>query len=352
MVKAISRRDFLKFSSMAFGSLSTKRIFDWFPDDEGFPSDVIAIGRVGTKEIDIFTTDDYKSEKVGVRYRDQIIPIFEIIIEPEDKPNSPRWYRTFGGYAHSAHVPIVKRILNEPLVYIPEEGWLGEITVPYTRSYRKTLTYGWVPLYRLYYQSVHWVTGIEEGQDGEPWYKITDELLKIDYYVPAAHVRIIMPEELRPISPEVPWEDKRIEVSLRDQSMKAYEGDKVVLNTLVSTGIPSVGATSNGIPTITPTGRFNVSVKMPSKHMGNGKMTDDIHAYELPGVPWVTFFTETGIAFHGTYWHHNYGYKMSHGCVNMTIEEAKWLYLWALPEIEPHEWERRGYGTQVTVYNS
>jgi len=350
MNSSISRRDFLKFSSVALGSMATKPYFDWFPEDEGFPADVIALGRVGTKEIDIFTEDDYKSEKVGVRYRDQIIPIFEVIIEPEDKPNSPRWYRTFGGYAHSAHVPIVERNLNTPLVWVPEEGWLGEITVPYTRSYRNTMTYGWVPLYRLYYQSLHWVTAVEEGPDGEAWYKLTDELLKIDYHVPATHVRIIMPEELTPISPDVPFEDKRIEVSLKDQSLIAYESGEVVLETLVSTGIPSIGATANGIPTNTPDGRFNVMVKMPSKHMGDGKMTDDIHAYELPGVPWVTFFTGEGVAFHGTYWHHNYGYKMSHGCVNMTVEEAKWLYLWTLPVIEPHEWERRGYGTQVIVY--
>jgi len=350
MSDSISRRDFLKFSSVALGSLAANPLFDWFPEGDGFPSEVIALGRVGTEEIDIFTEDDYQSEKVGIRFRDQLIPIFEVIIEPEDLPNSPRWYRTFGGYAHSAHIQIVERHLNNPLRWVPEEGWLGEITVPYTRSYRNTLTYGWVPLYRLYYQSVHWVTGVEEGQDGEPWYKITDELLKIDYYVPATHVRIIMPEELAPISPHIPWEDKRIEVSLKDQSLIAYERDKVVLSTLVSTGIPSAGATATGIPTITPTGRFNVSVKMPSKHMGNGKMTDDINAYELPGVPWATFFTETGVAFHGTYWHYNFGYKMSHGCVNMTVEEAKWLYRWALPEIEPDVWEQRGYGTQVLVY--
>ena len=90
---------------------------------------------------------------------------------------------------------------------------------------------------------------------------------------------------------------------------------------------------------------------MPSKHMGNGRITDDIAAYELPGVPWVSFFVfETGVAFHGTYWHYNFGRRMSHGCVNMTMEDAKWLYRWALPISEFFEWEHRGLGTQVVVY--
>ena len=79
-------------------------------------------------------------------------------------------------------------------------------------------------------------------------------------------------------------------------------------------------------------------------------MTDNINAYELPGVPWVCFFDQNGVAFHGTYWHDNFGYKMSHGCVNMLMEEAKWLYRWVLPETEASSWETRGYGTSVHVY--
>ena len=350
-MNVLSRRDFLKVSSLAIGSLAFRSVDTWFPDGEGFPSDVIGVGRVGIQEIEIYKEPSYKSDPVGKLQRDDLFPIFEELIDPEALHNAPRWYRSFRGYVHSAHVQRVDgRHINTPLPWVPEEGWLGEITVPYTRAYRLTQTYGWVPLYRLYYQSVHWATGVEEGMDGKPWYKLTDELLHIDYHIPAEHMRIIHPNELTPISPEVPWEEKRIEVSIDDQTLTAYEGNRVVLHTLVSTGIPSLGTTSNGIPTATPRGRFNIQVKMPSKHMGDGKMTANINAYELPGVPWVCFFEETGVAFHGTYWHYNFGHKMSHGCVNMTVEEAKWLYRWALPPTEPQEWERRGLGTQVKVY--
>lgn len=50
--------------------------------------------------------------------------------------------------------------------------------------------------------------------------------------------------------------------------------------------------------------------------------------YYLPGVPSVMYFYQ-GYAIHGTYWHHNFGQPMSHGCVNLTIEDAKWFYDWA-----------------------
>jgi len=161
-------------------------------------------------------------------------------------------------------------------------------------------------------------------------------------------MRVIQPEELAPISPDVPWEAKRIEVNLLDQKLTAYEGDEVVLHTLVSTGIPNMNLPGQ-IPTATPKGRFNIEVKMPSKHMGDGDLTDDIFAYELPGVPWNCFFHETGVATHGTYWHQNYGRKMSHGCVNMTPEEAKWLFRWTFPQSLEEIWEQRGFGTTVWV---
>ena len=66
------------------------------------------------------------------------------------------------------------------------------------------------------------------------------------------------------------------------------------------------------------------------------------------------FFHETGVAFHGAYWHNNFGVRMSHGCVNMRPEEAKWLFRWCDPKFDVpvkdrSGWEKRGYGTMVYV---
>ncbi|MBI1854438.1 MAG: L,D-transpeptidase, partial [Chloroflexi bacterium] len=76
--------------------------------------------------------------------------------------------------------------------------------------------------------------------------------------------------------------------------------------------------------------------------------------YVLAGVPYTCFFTEVGHAFHGTYWHEDFGTPKSHGCVNMRTNEAQWLFRWARP---PHNVDSlsknyyfRGYGTTVDIH--
>jgi hypothetical protein len=347
-MKKVSRRDFLKLGGLALGSLAFRPTTDGFPQQA--KPDPIGIARVTIKEIDIFKEPDAESEVIGIAKRDQLLPVYEELnlVYPE-YANSPRWYRLDNGFAASSYTQRVDgRQLHEPVYWFPEGGQIGEIGVPYTRSYRYTEVFGWQPLYMLYYQSVHWIMDVDEGPDKRPWYKLEDELLHVEYFVPATHMRVVQPEELTPISPEVPWEQKRIEVNLIEQKLTAYEGDQIVLHTLVSTGIPGMNLPGQ-IPTDTPKGRFNIEVKMPSKHMGDGQLTSDIFAYELPGVPWNSFFHETGVAFHGTYWHQNYGRRMSHGCVNMTPAEAQWLFRWAFPEAEKGVWEQKGFGTTVRV---
>jgi len=348
MTVPVSRRDFLKLSTLALGTLAFRPYSYLSTELDSF--NPIGVVRITVPNTDIFSEPDVNSEIIGSFPRDRLVSIFEEIIDPDRLPNTPRWYRIHEGFVFSMYTQRVEnRHLNDPLPWVHEEGTLGEISVPYTRAYLNNPLYGWLPVYRLYYQSVHWITGVDEGPDGKPWYQISDESDdNLKYYVPSPHVRLITSEELTPITPEIPWENKRIEVSLLRQELKAFENDRIVMHTLISSGIPGIGG-SSPIPTATPTGKFNIQVKMPSKHMGNGRVTDDINAYELPGVHWVCFFDENGVAFHGTYWHFNFGRQMSHGCVNMTMADAKWLYRWALPNLEFYEWEKRGYGTRVTV---
>ncbi len=209
---------------------------------------------------------------------------------------------------------------------------------------------GWRPYTRIYYGSTHWATGIEPGPDGDLWYKLTSELWDTDYFVPRTLLRPIPDTELAPISPDVPQEEKRIEVNLDNQMLTAYEGQVIVFQTKISSGLRSLGAGPNGIPTATPRGRFNIQSKLPSKHMGQGRLTDDLSDPILLGVPWTAFFYETGVAFHGTYWHDNFGSPMSHGCINMRNDEAKWLFRWTNPVNEPTSWEVRArLGTSIQV---
>jgi hypothetical protein len=63
----------------------------------------------------------------------------------------------------------------------------------------------------------------------------------------------------------------------------------------------------------------------------------------------VCVFHKDGIALHGTYWHNNFGSRMSHGCVNLPNPAARWLYRWITPAIAPQDWYIQGIGTQVII---
>jgi LysM repeat protein len=113
-------------------------------------------------------------------------------------------------------------------------------------------------------------------------------------------------------SVSAPTAGKWIDIRLASQSLVAYEGQQPVYWATVSTG------TSR---TPTPKGSFRIYSKLRSGTMAGP-------GYRLPNVPYIMNFYG-GYAMHGTYWHNNFGYPMSHGCVNMKISDAQWLYNWA-----------------------
>lgn len=346
----ITRRSFLKLGGAAAASLFTHPSSPYLllPDDE--PPRLAGKARVATGLVYRYSQASFQSERIGNLKRDQIVDIHEETLSPDGPNYNPRWYRLSKGYAHSGRLQRLDgaHFHRDVLEAVPKTGQLGEISVPFTQSYRKMPGNQWVPLYRLYYQSIHWITGLDSGPDGRTWYRLTDDLLHVHHYVPAFHVRPVAGQELSPISPRVPPDDKRIAVSIADQTLTAFENDQIVFTSKVSTGIPSEPPPGM-LPTETPRGRFYVQTKMPSRHMGDGNLTDDIEAYELPGVPWVCFFHKDGYAFHGTYWHDNFGRMMSHGCVNMRTQDALWLYRWTTPVAPAKNWFTRQMGTRVDI---
>lgn len=50
--------------------------------------------------------------------------------------------------------------------------------------------------------------------------------------------------------------------------------------------------------------------------------------YDVPNVPYVMYY-DRGYGIHGAYWHNNFGTPVSHGCVNLAPNHAKWLFDWA-----------------------
>ncbi|MBN2256678.1 MAG: L,D-transpeptidase [Anaerolineaceae bacterium] len=343
MQPIMQRRAFLKLGILSLTSLAFRPL-------QRTAAKLLApsLGRVSAKSISVYREAVDTSAILFQRFRDELVNLYYEIDSPSGPTYNPRWYRVWRGFMHSGKIVKVKYNLNPIIRTIPTGGMLAEVTVPFTQAYRFLKSGEYQPVYRLYYGSIHWVTGLDTGMDDSPWYTITDELGELEYNVPASHLRVIQADELSPLSVDIPPERKRIEVSLTDQSLKAYEGDTVVLNSKISSGIAT--ESSNGVPTKTPRGSFNIEIKMPSKHMGDGNITSDPEAYEFPGVPWTSFFVwDIGVAFHGTYWHDSFGIPMSHGCINMKNNEAKWLYRWSTPIIESHEWHKNGLGTRVTV---
>jgi LysM repeat protein len=106
--------------------------------------------------------------------------------------------------------------------------------------------------------------------------------------------------------------ERKIVIDLSDQTLTAYQGDVVVLYSIVSTGKAAT-------PTLV--GDFAIYQKLESQEMTG-------EDYDLPGVPWVMYYYDE-FAIHGAYWHANFGVPTSHGCTNMTIPESKALYSWA-----------------------
>ncbi len=345
MNNTITRRDLLKLSAFSLASLAFRPL-------AGLAQEFSTgkVGRVAIYSVSVYSQPDDKSQIVCQRYRDELINLYYDVISDKGPGYNPLWYRVWRGYIHSAHIQVVGYKLNPTVIALPKNGLLAEVTVPFTQAYTPQKTVDWTPVYRLYYESQHWIVDIITGPDGNTWYLLKDELLGAKYAVPAAHLRPVPADDIIPVSPDVPPDKKRIEVSISRQILTAYEYDSVIFQTKVSTGMPSIDKTKFKIPTDTPIGTFHIESKMPSKHMGDGNLTADLNAYELPGVPWVSFFEpETGVGFHGTYWHNNFGMTMSHGCVNMRTNEARWIFRWATPTSQIEDWEHRGYGTQVVV---
>jgi len=354
-LRSITRKDFLKLSLL--GILGAG-----FSPSSTFPASKRTRGIIGRiaaddKVISIHKEPDYDSEVIRKTSFDELLHLYyELEVKDGDHPLA-YWYRVWGGYLPGKYIQHTRYRLNQPVDQIFECGNLAEITVPYTEAFTFSEYQGWKKKYRLYYETTHWITGVKEGPDGTPWYELTSQISDtLVYYVRREHLRLVQDIEYLPTSIHVPPEDKHILVSLKDQTLSAFEAEKLVFMTKISSGLGYKEVSlKNPTATATPRGTFFVTSKYPSKHMGGVVATGAPGSYTLPGVAWTTFFVfETGVAFHGTYWHNNFGSQMSHGCVNMRNNDAKWVFRWVNPAYDPPyknhcDWYNTGHGTRIVI---
>jgi len=163
--------------------------------------------------------------------------------------------------------------------------------------------------------------------EGWTWYMIGPH-----QWVNQRFVGVVKPVE-RPEGVQGRW----VVIDQYEQTLVSYEDDIPVFATLVSTGLPDWD---------TNEGLFTVWARVVSDGMSGATGAPD--AYALQSVPWVMYFDED-ISLHGTYWHDDFGYRRSHGCVNLSISDSHYLFEWA-DETTPDE--NGGIVTYVYVYSS
>ncbi len=161
--------------------------------------------------------------------------------------------------------------------------------------------------------------------DGWRWYQVG-----VNQWIKQTNVAKILPVT----RPEGVTTHRWVSIDLYEQVLIAYEGDRAVFATLVSSGLPQ-WATNEGV--------FNIWLPLERTDMSGSEGQSDF--YYLEEVPWTMYF-DGAIALHGTYWHNSFGFRHSHGCVNLSITDANWLYNFLSPE-----WNGET-GASVYVYSS
>jgi lipoprotein-anchoring transpeptidase ErfK/SrfK len=144
------------------------------------------------------------------------------------------------------------------------------------------------------------------------WYRIGE-----NQWVDQKKVALIFPTA-RPegVAPT----DKWVDVNKFEQTLAAYEGDRLVYATLVSSGLPQWD---------TDSGLFRIFMKVRQAKMSGRDGLPDY--YFLEDVPYAMYFNRD-MALHGAYWHDKFGFKHSHGCVNLPPSAAAWLWNWTTPD--------------------
>ncbi len=135
------------------------------------------------------------------------------------------------------------------------------------------------------------------------------------------------PDPMPAVGPAERW----IDVDRMQQVLTAFEGDRPVFATLVSTGRGPDGTLES-----TPAGLHRIWIKLLSSDMDNLEDEGASRLYAIQDVPWVMYF-DRGYGLHGTFWHRSFGQVRSHGCVNLAPLDARWLFEWTGPRL-PAGW--------------
>jgi hypothetical protein len=145
----------------------------------------------------------------------------------------------------------------------------------------------------------------------ELWYMIGP-----DEWIPQKYVAKVIPN---PIPPKGVNNQRWIDINLDEQTLAVYDNRQLVFATIIASGSD---------PFWTRPGLFQIYNKLETTPMTGSFEADRSDAYYLEDVPWTMYFDEAR-ALHGAYWRAKMGYPQSHGCVNLAVGDARWLFEWA-----------------------
>ncbi len=140
--------------------------------------------------------------------------------------------------------------------------------------------------------------------------------------------------------------ERWFDVNITKQTLVAYDGTRPVYATLISTG--ESGLEDPETSKATKRGIFRVHTKHVTSTMSSDEAGEE---FELRDVPYVQYF-EQGYALHGAYWHDRFGTPKSHGCINLTPEDARRLFFFTEPQL-PEGWHsvrQKLTGTVIFVH--
>jgi lipoprotein-anchoring transpeptidase ErfK/SrfK len=335
----VSRRDFLKLSVLGLGTLALRPLSSLalpeFTQGE-------RLGRVTVGKVDVFANPNMDGQIVGALYEDNVVPWIREVVGPMPGRINQRWVETPYGFIWGGNLQPVYNQPNEPLDSLPStrlgQGMWVEVTVPYMDlildnpparapwlQYRESIG---LPA-RFVYSQIVWVDQIRLDSNGGVWYRLNERYGSGDlFWGPAEAFRPLTKDETAPINPDA--EEKRIVVNIDYQTLSCFEGKNEVHFSRISSGA-LYDAWGNRVDAWeTPIGEFPVWRKAISLPLSGGSASA---GWNLPAVGWVSLFVGTGVAIHSTYWHNNYGEPSSRGCINASPEDAKWIFLWSLPQV-------------------
>jgi hypothetical protein len=188
--------------------------------------------------------------------------------------------------------------------------------------YAGSLPTGLRPTRRLGYREAVFLSGRSQRADGARWLETrTGDWLRDE------HLVRIEPEASSPswASAGRSW----LRVSISKQTLVAYQGQKPVYATLVSTGADGLGDPETTRSTVR--GQFLIHTKHVSVTMNSDEAGDE---FDLRDVPYVQYFKDN-YALHAAYWHDGFGGPRSHGCINLAPLDARWLFHWTDPPVPP-----------------